>query len=169
MHQSSPYAAAEASYRWIDYRLAYAQVLERHGDPATCLLELFVFRVWLSQFALVRVQGGPLPRRAARGEGTPHPPLWLLSKQAEAAGIAEDAARGALAALLERRFAHYDDAATRSRTPDDPLGLEAAAAALARLLFRQPDPAIVDGLARRARGQYAGIAQAYDDPQPMTW
>ncbi len=33
MHHSSPYAAVEASYRWIDYRLAYAQVLERHGDP----------------------------------------------------------------------------------------------------------------------------------------
>lgn len=159
MHQSSPYAAAEASYRWIDYRLAYAQVLERHAETATCLLELFVFRVWLSQFALLRVQGSAPPRRAARGEGTPRPPLWLLSKQAEAAGIAEDAARSALAALLERRFAHYD-AAAQARAPDDPFGLEAAAAALAGVLFRQPDPAIVDGLARRARGQYAGIAQA---------
>ncbi len=161
MHHSSPYAAVEASYRWIDYRLAYAQVLERHGDPPACLLELFVFRVWLAQFALLRVLDGAPPARQA----TPRPPWWLLSKQAEATGVTRDAAHAGLAALLEQRFGQYD-AAARAGTPDDPLGLEAAAATLAGQLFGQPDPSVVDALARRARGQYAGIAQAYDAERP---
>lgn len=161
MRKTLPYAAVEASYRWLDYRQAYAGVLERHPDPSACLLELLLFRVWLAQHAWdrLRPRAGPDSGPATAGGATPLPPDWLLPAQIEGVDIAT--AGGATpAALLRSRFRLYDRAVASGRGARDPHGLDAAAWALACQLFHLPSGAILALLARRARGQYAGIAQA---------
>lgn len=162
MHANPLHLAIEASYRWIDYRQAYAAVLEGHANPQSCLLELFVFRVWLSQFALHHLQGGRADEEeASHSKSTPPPPRWLLSKQAQEAGIIGDGQADLLATLLQRRFPHYDRAALASRSVEDPLGLLAATSVLISQSSRRPTEAATSCLLRRTLGQYSGIKHAY--------
>lgn len=122
---------AVCSYAGVNYRQHYVQLLRRHPAPAEAIAELGLFRFWLACRACSHAAGDDdaMPLQWPAG--------WPLPRHV--AGFDVEYVLGArLNHLLDSRCDLYDRFFLLGRNADDPLGLDAAALALACQLFVDP-------------------------------